>query len=266
MASRKPVKPYAVELVKAFRQDAKTITGRVPTAVDLADVIAVKPQVIISPQNAIVEYDEDYLIFQIDPESLEVDDVVVMGRTPSGQPIVLGLADWSNPDPFLDPDLAALKSSHATLKKNTGHIKPSVRSVDELPNDGNDHGDTIIVQDDNSIQVWNGEDEVWEPAINAAPDPALTINTDLVLNELNSMVLVDTSASPVSVTLPSNHVNGKLYHIKDKFGNAGTNNITVLSADGDTIDGLAAWILNVNWQVLTLVSDGSNWSIMGIWP
>lgn len=203
MAKRKHIKPYAVELVKAIRQDARTIVSRVPTAMDLADVIAVKPQIIISPQNSQVDYDEDYLVFQIDPDSLEVDDVVVIGRDPSGQPIVLGKADWSNPDPMLDPDIVKLAKDLKKLKKNAGHIKPSVKALQDLPNDGNSHGDTVIVEDNNSIQTWDGEQERWNEVLgtdNFVDTTGDNMTGNLVMEPGSMVTINDPPTNPTDAT------------------------------------------------------------------
>lgn len=204
MAPRKPIKPYAVGVVRALRNDAKVGRSFAPTAMDLADVIAIKPEIIISPQNAQIEYDEDYLIFQIDPAVLQVDDVVVMGRAPSGQPIVLGKADWENPDPFTDPDLTKLRNDFTGLKKNTQHVKPSVKSLQDLPNDGNSDGDLRVVDEDSSIQKWDGEGEVWTPIASGVDGNFVSsegdgMTGDLVMAPSTMITLPDAPVQPTDV-------------------------------------------------------------------
>ena len=313
MAPRKPIKPYAVDIIKMLRHDVKDARKRVPTAMDLAEVLSISPQIIISPQNEQVEYDEDYLTFQIDPDSLEVDDVVVMGRAPSGQPIVLGKADWSNPDPFTDPDLIALQEDFNKLKKNTKHVKASVKTAAHLPLDGNTHGDLRIVDEDDSLQKWSGETGTWgvvassstgdfvdesgdtmtgdlimvpstmitlpdppvEPSdvvnkayvdylfslvgVGAPLIPTICVNVNYAALPTDDTILVDTTLNPVTITLPAVHIAGKEYFIKDKLGTAAINNITVISADGDTIDLSASFVMNVNYQGIMLISDGTDW-------
>jgi len=312
MAPRKPIKPYAVDIIKMLRHDVKDARKRVPTAMDLAEVLSISPQIIISPQNEQVEYDEDYLTFQIDPDSLEVDDVVVMGRAPSGQPIVLGKADWSNPDPFTDPDLIALQEDFNKLKKNTKHVKASVKTAAHLPLDGNTHGDLRIVDEDDSLQKWSGETGTWGVVASSStgdfvdesgdtmtgdlimspgtmitlPDPpvqpsdvvnkayvdylfslvgggiliqTICVNVNYAALPTDDTILVDTTLNPVTITLPAVHIAGKEYFIKDKLGTAAINNITVISADGDTIDLSASFVMNVNYQGIMLISDGTDW-------
>jgi len=316
MASRKPLKPYAVDLVQQFRRDAEIGHTRKPTAVDLAEVIAIKPEIIITPHGSHIEYDEEYLVFQMDPDTLVVGDIVVIGRTPTRQPIVLGKADGNNPDPFSGPKMKKFKKDFDKLQKNTKHIKPNVKSKFELPIDGNDHGDLRVVDDEDSIHKWDGETESWNAVASGGatgsfvdetgdtmtgdlimapgtmitlPDPpvqpsdvvnkayvdylfSLVTSTALISTitvvgpysvlPTDDTILVDTTSIASTITLPATHIAGKEYFIKDKFGTSSINNITVLSADGDTVDLLASFVMNVNYQGIMIISDGTNWFVV----
>jgi len=59
---------------------------------------------------------------------------------------------------------------------------------------------------------------------------------------------------------------GRLYVVKDRLGNAGTNNITVLantSTPTDNIDGASSRVLSTNYSSLTVISDGvDRWSVI----
>lgn len=76
------------------------------------------------------------------------------------------------------------------------------------------------------------------------------------------VVLVDTSAAR-TINLPA-ATNAMSVTIKDKTGSAGTNNISLVPAGADSIDGSAAtYALNSNWAALELISDGvSAWFIV----
>lgn len=50
--------------------------------------------------------------------------------------------------------------------------------------------------------------------------------------------------------------------IKDISGNALTNNITIDTANTDTIDGQASVVIDVNYASVTLVSNGTNWFLV----
>lgn len=73
--------------------------------------------------------------------------------------------------------------------------------------------------------------------------------------------LVDTSAAR-SLTLPT-PVEGLRLEVKDKTGQAATNNITIVRAGAEEIDGVAAsFVIEDNWASITLVSDGVDWFII----
>ena len=73
---------------------------------------------------------------------------------------------------------------------------------------------------------------------------------------------VDSSSAAKSVTLPA-VLAGKKIVIKDEGGAAGdpTKNITISPASG-LIDGAASYVMAVNYEALTLVSNGTNWFII----
>lgn len=81
-----------------------------------------------------------------------------------------------------------------------------------------------------------------------------------------NIILVDTTSSAITVTLPSHSGNtGKSFIIKDKAGNAETNNITLARSGGSgNIEGIAASrTLSTNWGTWKVISDGSsNWYII----
>lgn len=71
--------------------------------------------------------------------------------------------------------------------------------------------------------------------------------------------LCDTSGGAFNVTLPS-PVTGAFIVIKDKLGTFGTNNLTVVRAGSEKIEGLAASkVLQTNWGAFSIFSDGTDW-------
>lgn len=74
--------------------------------------------------------------------------------------------------------------------------------------------------------------------------------------------LVDTSAGTFTRTLASaDAAEGTEITIKDSGGNANSNNITVDTEGGETIDGAPSITLDADNESVTLVSDGSNWFV-----
>lgn len=83
--------------------------------------------------------------------------------------------------------------------------------------------------------------------------PYTTLATDYV-------ILVDTSAARTITPLAS-PATGQTFVIKDSVGSAGTNNITV-SPSGKNIDGAASYVMTSNYQAITIVYNGTEWSII----
>jgi hypothetical protein len=82
-------------------------------------------------------------------------------------------------------------------------------------------------------------------------------------NAITTFTGVDTSAFPVTVSLPSTAAAigavGTFMVIKDEKGNAATNPITVNCADNaDRIDGATTKVINTNYGVLRVYSSSSN--------
>jgi len=90
--------------------------------------------------------------------------------------------------------------------------------------------------------------------------PYDVLSTDRVL-------LVDPTANPVTINLPqvSSTNTNRVLIIKDRAGSANTNNITLTPFGADTIDGGNSLALSVNYNCVTLQSDGtSNWTVVSL--
>lgn len=99
--------------------------------------------------------------------------------------------------------------------------------------------------------------------INERFDPFVEVETvsgakTLVSTDSGKFLLVDTVAAR-AITLPTPSV-GMNFRIKDKTGNAGTNNITLVRQGSEKIAGTAAnYTISTNNQAIFLVSDGTDW-------
>jgi hypothetical protein len=89
---------------------------------------------------------------------------------------------------------------------------------------------------------------------------AKTTNYTIVSGDTGGEINVDTRSSAISITLPSPANNFKVT-IKDAFGNAAANPITVLrSSSTITIDlEVNDDIINQNFEAISYISDGTNW-------
>jgi hypothetical protein len=63
-----------------------------------------------------------------------------------------------------------------------------------------------------------------------------------------------------TVTLPTAvGVISQVYIIKDESGGAATNNISIATSSSKTIDGASTKVINTNYGVARVYSNGSNW-------
>lgn len=83
--------------------------------------------------------------------------------------------------------------------------------------------------------------------------PYTALKTDYV-------IIVDTSSSR-TINLIATKVNNPVYIIKDNVGSAAANNITV-SGNGSNIDGSASFTMNVAYQSIKVVWNGTQWNVI----
>ena len=157
-------------------------------------------------------------------------------------------------------------------------------SVDNLQLDGNTlistNVDGNITLDPNGVGIVDVESELSVSSNKivdlAAPTAATDavnktyFETNIYSTNNNSGVfsatnfethLVDTSGGVATVTLPAASTDAFIV-IKDKSGNANTNNITINTPGAETIDGAANLVVDSNFSSTILVSDGTNWFIL----
>lgn len=77
------------------------------------------------------------------------------------------------------------------------------------------------------------------------------------------IVRVGTCGSAPTITLPATPAVGDIYIIKDTVGEAATRNITIDGNSTDTIDGSATFVMNANYQSVTLYANSTtSWSVI----
>lgn len=103
-------------------------------------------------------------------------------------------------------------------------------------------------------------DLIREGAMKRGTDSVATLAGNITLTDSDhkEVLLVDTTA-PRNVTLPAASASKRVVILKDKSGQAMTNNISVIPNGTDTIEGLnATKALATNWGSWTLQSDGTS--------
>lgn len=107
----------------------------------------------------------------------------------------------------------------------------------------------------NNILIWNGT--AWVPT----PDNIIPVTiTNNAYTVSNTDYFVGATAG-TTITLPVNPVKGETHIIKDISGSAGSSggNITI-DGNGKNIDGATGKHLTIDYQGLTVVYNGTNWS------
>jgi len=90
---------------------------------------------------------------------------------------------------------------------------------------------------------------------------ALKRKTGTSINSSDASILApDNTAGPETVIVQTADiaVDGRVFIVKDEFGMAGTNNITIVGEGGETIDGASSLVITVNYGVARLYSNSSD--------
>jgi hypothetical protein len=77
------------------------------------------------------------------------------------------------------------------------------------------------------------------------------------------IVLCNTSSAAWTYTLPAPGSNYNRYLVIKDTGNATTHHLTIAPHASETIDGASSYVLTINYATVTLVSDGTNWWVVG---
>lgn len=101
-------------------------------------------------------------------------------------------------------------------------------------------------------QEVNGLITLWSP-VGATVQSKTASYT---VQEIDGLVLIDTTAGNVTVTLPDVKYKGNRYTVKRVT--AGANTLTIQGASGN-VDGAGSTTIATQYQAKTFVSDGTNW-------
>jgi len=91
--------------------------------------------------------------------------------------------------------------------------------------------------------------------VNFAMSPYTVLATD-------EYISVDSSGGAVTLRFPNAATLGEAWIVKDRIGNAGTNNITVTTVGGVVlIDGATTFVMNTNFQAINLLGNGTSYEV-----
>lgn len=146
-------------------------------------------------------------------------------------------------------------------------LSPQGNEVPTTLISASDFKNSIVLKPGQSLRMYFTFKQMTQYSSGAGEgtyDEQLTafITEDYIASIMDTTMLIDSTTGPITLRLPFSHFSGKTYYIKDWKGTSETNPITVVSWDGDTIDDSPSFELNVNYQSITLLSNGTDWSII----
>ncbi len=99
--------------------------------------------------------------------------------------------------------------------------------------------------------------------VNGSTGQTVTVvTTDLTLDATNSIVICNNGSTARTITLPNAvGIKGRIYNVKR--GEASTTNVTIATTSSQMIDGDVNYILMNAKQAVTVVSDGTDWKVIG---
>lgn len=112
----------------------------------------------------------------------------------------------------------------------------------------------------NDVLTYESSSGLWKnkPATGGNTRSILSVSTNTNAGSTVSTDYVYLCSSTITITLPTAVSNQNLYTIK----NVGTGVVTINTTSSETIDGSLTAPISLQYQSLTLVSDGANWNII----
>jgi hypothetical protein len=168
------------------------------------------------------------------------------GLTKTGQDVLLG----GDLDQNTTVGLAGFGLVLGSGSSIANYVSVNNLAIEDTPEAGA-ITDSVLVWDsaDKKVKAVSGA-ELGEDN-NSYKYSGVTGNTTLVTGD-TYLVLVDTSSSAPTITLPATPLDGQAFKIKDKSGNALANTITI-SGNGNNIDGSGSASINTDYGALELV-------------
>lgn len=130
--------------------------------------------------------------------------------------------------------------------------------------------ETLKTQTANTIFAGPTTGAAAQPSFRALvtadlPNPTVvtkSANYTLLTSDSRSYFLLNTSGGAFNLTLPT-PASGLIFFLKDSTGSFTANNLTLVRASAEQIDGLASSkIFQTNWGGWSVFSDGTNWFII----
>lgn len=132
-----------------------------------------------------------------------------------------------------------------------------------------DDSDMIFYSDDGSGSVamylsLDGGREVVKHHRGVEYNTVLSNDSDYTVTSANHVIIMHSLSASRTVTIPTAQCNiGRVLIIKERDGYASSYSVVIDPEGSTTIDGNATYTISTNKEAVTLISDGSNWQIIG---
>lgn len=88
-----------------------------------------------------------------------------------------------------------------------------------------------------------------------------TLASSATLDNTQFVILADATSGVISLSLPpSTGIDGRTYHIKKT--DSSSNAVTINPSGAETLDGELTVDLDIQYEALHIITDGSNWSVL----
>lgn len=122
-------------------------------------------------------------------------------------------------------------------------------------------GDLFIQHSTGNESLYQKIGGVWIPFTRGRISTTV-ITTPFTFTNEDIAFVNQTIPNPTTIFTPSAPNINKEIVIKDSKGDANINNITVEVSGGGTIDGKTSHIIDVEYEAITLIWNGSEWNII----
>jgi len=116
-----------------------------------------------------------------------------------------------------------------------------------------------IINDNDNINIGSGNQTIGGGG-NPSPVAVTDVTTPTYTALATDYMLCVLTNGPVTITLPTG-ILGTVYIVKDCFGDANNNPITIQGTSGQLVDGSTA-IVNTPYGSISLIFNGTDWSIV----
>lgn len=135
--------------------------------------------------------------------------------------------------------------------------------------DASQNGSVIAGQDYNDVEFIGGSasnliltDVTINGSVTSRTETIVTVAGTYIVQPSDYVITINKTVPEItSVTLPASPAASRSLIVKDGAGNAASYNIT-LDGNGKNIDGQATQILNVDYEALEIIYNGTEWNII----